>query len=178
MTNPPLRNTTTTQYLHIPPPTTTPNNNSVTNGDVFELPYYVHAVTHDAQVTSVHLRRERKTDDESNSDDEANDKGFFVQFDDGPNQIWFEVAGLEIKLQVAGFCTQEGGLPSDQTSVVETRFGGCQDCTFAGNIFRLIDLGDPQLSPQAWAKHMREHPWMMKKLADWFLHSHASMSPS
>ena len=42
---------------------------------------------------------------------------------------------------------------------------------------RLTDLGDPQLFPHGWASCMREHPWMMKRLADGFLRSHAKASP-
>ena len=42
---------------------------------------------------------------------------------------------------------------------------------------RLADLGDPQLTPHAWARCMREHPKMMKKLADGFLRPHTKSSP-
>ena len=36
------------------------------------------------------------------------------------------------------FCMQESGLPSDQTSVVETKCGGRQGCTFGGIIFSML----------------------------------------
>ena len=38
-------------------------------------------------------------------------------------------------------------------------------------IDRLADLGNAQLTPHAWASCMREHLWMMKRLADGFLYS-------
>ena len=42
---------------------------------------------------------------------------------------------------------------------------------------RLADLGDPQLTPHACARCMRDHPKMIKKLADGFLRPHAKSSP-
>ena len=52
-------------------------------------------------------------------------------------------AGLEIemvdvverKYTGSWFCMQDTGLPSDQTSVVETQCGGRQGCIFGGIIF-------------------------------------------
>ena len=48
---------------------------------------------------------------------------------------------------------------------------------FSASGSRLAKLGDPQLSPHTWARCMRECPWMMKRLADGFLRSHAKASP-
>ena len=48
---------------------------------------------------------------------------------------------------------------------------------FSASRSRLAKLGDPQLSPHIWARCMREYPWMMKRLADGFLRSHAKASP-
>ena len=48
---------------------------------------------------------------------------------------------------------------------------------FSASGSRLAKLGDPQLSPHTWARCMREYPWMMKRLADGFLRSHAKASP-
>ena len=42
---------------------------------------------------------------------------------------------------------------------------------------RLAKLGDPQLTPHAWAICMRKHTGMMKNFADGFLRSHAKASP-
>ena len=55
-------------------------------------------------------------------------------------------AGLEIELVDvvervyfgSWFCMQESGLPSDQTSVVQTQCGGRQGCAFGGIIFSML----------------------------------------
>ena len=62
-------------------------------------------------------------------------------------------------------------------SSVQKTFGAPNICALIGvSGTRVAELGDPHLTPHERVQCMREHLWMIKKMANEFLRSHAGTS--